>query len=96
MRFGNVPDVDVLNIPNNKYVIMSDLYLRDGGGADDFRHNMNILLLALDHYQKYNYKLILLGDVEELWQFDVGKVVQKYQNSIYQAFKKFGDDNIHK
>jgi UDP-2,3-diacylglucosamine pyrophosphatase LpxH len=88
--------VKVLDIPNNKYAILSDLHLGDGGGADDFNHNMNVLLLALDYYQKNKYKLILLGDIEELWQFDVDKVVQKYQNSIYQAFRKFGDQNIYR
>jgi len=57
-----------LNI-NDKYALFSDLHLGDGGKVDNFFHNEETMRLALKYYKNSGYSIILLGDVEELWQF---------------------------
>jgi UDP-2,3-diacylglucosamine pyrophosphatase LpxH len=79
-----------------KYVIISDIHLGDGGGADDFCHNEKTLTTALAHYNKNGYNLILLGDIEEFWQFDLKEIVNRYKKSVYKAIKTFGDKRVYR
>jgi UDP-2,3-diacylglucosamine pyrophosphatase LpxH len=88
--------VKILESRGKKYAIISDTHMGDGGDADDFAGNEAALLSALDHYQKNNYNLILLGDVEELWQFDLSAIVNKYDKTIYAKIREFGDDRVQR
>ena len=58
-------------LEGRKYAVISDIHLGDGGRADDFRNNEETLGTALQHYRNSGYTLILLGDIEELWQFEL-------------------------
>ncbi len=89
-------EAPILNTIGNKYILFSDIHLGDGGGADDFRKNVEAFLRALDHYKKNGYDLILLGDIEELWQFQLDEIKVRYNNSVYQKIRAFGDDHIHR
>ena len=89
-------EVPILNTIGNKYILFSDIHLGDGGGADDFHKNAETLLRALDYYKKNGYDLVLLGDIEELWQFQLDEVRDRYNNSVYQKIRAFGDDHIHR
>lgn len=93
-RLWRDPDTRVLNITGNKYAIMSDIHLGDGKDADDFRKNEDALKRALDHYKKNGYKLILLGDIEEFWQFDLHSIKARYDNTIYKKIRALGDANV--
>jgi UDP-2,3-diacylglucosamine pyrophosphatase LpxH len=86
--------VRTLPIDGGPYAIISDLHLGDGGAADDFRHNPRALQRALDHYLANNYTLILLGDVEEFWQFDLHHITSAYDATVYQWLRRFGKDRI--
>lgn len=86
--------VRVLETRMQKYALMSDTHLGDGGAADDFHRNEQALLNALEYYLEKDYKLILLGDFEELWQFDLKNIVDRYNHSIYAAIRAFGDERI--
>lgn len=88
------PSVPNLPLQNQRYVLFSDLHLGDGGRADDFFHNREALVQALDHYRRLDYRLILLGDTEELWQFDLPKIVQTYGDSVYSMIRQFGDERV--
>lgn len=88
--------VDVLETKGHKYAIISDMHMGDGGEADDFYKNEPALLNALEHYRREGYILILLGDVEELWQFDLDRIVQRYDGSVYEKIRAFGDDRVHR
>jgi UDP-2,3-diacylglucosamine pyrophosphatase LpxH len=90
------PDVKTLGISGHRYAIVSDTHLGDGGLADDFRGNETALLNALDHYRRLDYSLILLGDVEEFWQFDLDAIVQRYQSSVYASVASFDDQRVHR
>jgi UDP-2,3-diacylglucosamine pyrophosphatase LpxH len=95
-KLWNSRKVKVLKTVGQKYVIMSDLHMGDGGKADDLRHNKDTLIRALDHYKKRNFKLILLGDIEELWQFDIEEIEDTYGKDIYAKMRKFGKDNVYR
>lgn len=77
-----------------KYAVVSDIHLGDGGQADDFRDNEETFTAALNYYNSNDYSLILLGDIEELWQFDLKKVVERYKSSVYGATKAFGKGRV--
>ena len=89
-------DIKILDTKDEKYAIFSDLHLGDGGKADDFRHNEEMLITALKFYNENNYKLILLGDIEEFWQFDLNQIIARYDKTIYQEIREFGDEQIYR
>jgi UDP-2,3-diacylglucosamine pyrophosphatase LpxH len=74
----------------DRYVIFSDLHMGNGGYADDIRGNVEILCNALDNYSS-DYSLILLGDIEELWQFELPDIRREYGSSIYRSMGRFGE-----
>jgi len=86
--------ITVLETNNNKYAILSDLHFGDGGPADDFRHNVEAMKRLLSHYLENDYRIILLGDIEELWQFDLDMITKEYDEEIYSLFRKFEADRI--
>ena len=88
--------VPLLDTNNEKYFIISDIHLGDGRGADNFRENEETLETALKHYQEGGYKLILLGDIEEFWQFEMASIIGRYENNIYKKIKAFGDENVYR
>ena len=90
----NDKSIRILETNNNKFVILSDLHFGDGGPADDFRHNTKAIRRLLSHYLENNYRIILLGDIEELWQFDLDMIKKRYDTEIYSLFRKFGVDRI--
>jgi len=92
----NSKEIPVLDTFGVKYVIFSDAHLGDGSDADDFQENQETLETALDFYKKNDYKLILLGDIEELWQFDLNRVVTRYGENIYQKIREFEDINVYR
>jgi len=89
-------DYPVLDTSGNKYIMFSDLHLGNGGKADDFHDNEETLLTALKYYKQAGYKLILVGDVEELWQFALPEIRGRYLGSVYQAMREFGDANSYR
>ena len=93
-RLWKDKSVDVLEAKGHKYAIISDTHMGDGGEADDFYKNEPALLNALDHYRKEGHILILLGDVEELWQFDLEKIVKRYNSTVYEKIRAFGDNRV--
>lgn len=95
-RIWKDQNIPVLDTADKKYVLMSDLHLGDGGDADDMRDNAETLTTALDHYKNEGYSLILLGDIEEFWQFDLEAIVKQYIDTIYMRMKDFGDDRIYR
>jgi UDP-2,3-diacylglucosamine pyrophosphatase LpxH len=87
-------EVKALETSGEKYVIVSDLHMGDGGRADDFRNNKDTMKRALEYYKENNFKLILLGDIEELWQFDMTQIENKYEEDIYEKIRAFDKDNV--
>lgn len=75
-------------------MVISDVHLGNTDRADDFKHNEQITMDSLSYYKTKGYKLILLGDIEELRQFDLSEIKQHYNDTIYKTIRSFGDDNV--
>jgi len=88
------PGVRILETKKAKYVLISDLHLGDGGEADDFVKNEAALQRLLAHYQEHGFSLILLGDIEEFWQFDLAHIQKRYNDTVYAAMRAFGAERI--
>jgi UDP-2,3-diacylglucosamine pyrophosphatase LpxH len=87
-------DVPELDTSGDKLAVLSDIHLGDGGDADDLVDNEETLLCALDHYLGDDYRVILLGDIEELWQFDLGNIADRYRDSVYTKLRAFGPERL--
>jgi hypothetical protein len=61
-----------------RLVILSDLHRGARDGADDFQRCEPSYSAALGWYLERGYQLYLLGDVEELWENDIGEVLPRY------------------
>ena len=65
--------------PDSRIVFMSDFHLGDGGKGDDFRHNADLVCGALEsYYLEKNWRLVLNGDIEDLYKFKAVKIRAAY------------------
>jgi len=95
----NSTDQNVKKLPintNTKYALFSDLHLGDGGKSDIFVHNKDTMIFALNYYKENGYSIILLGDIEELWQFNFIEIHDKYDKSIYELLRSFKSNRVHR
>jgi len=81
---------------NTKYALFSDLHLGDGKKADNFVHNEETMIFALNFYKNNGYSVIFLGDLEELWQFDFNRIKDRYDESIYRLLRSFPENKVHR
>jgi UDP-2,3-diacylglucosamine pyrophosphatase LpxH len=88
------PEVPERTLHDPKLVLLSDLHLGDGKSADNFFRNTEALCRALDHYHQEGFSLILLGDIEDLWQFDLDEIQTQYADTVYAAMRQFPDDRF--
>lgn len=57
-------------LPDDRFVILSDLHVGDGGRGDDFRANAPLVLHALQrYYLRRDFHLVLNGDIEDELKF---------------------------
>lgn len=85
--FQQSPEVSLEDM--ERVIIFSDVHMGDGKeGGDDFLPNRKLLEQALNLYLRENYWLILLGDVEELWECSIEEVFETYRE-IYELFLQF-------
>ena len=73
--------------------VISDLHMGAGGPADNFRGNEPALMQALAAYREEGRSLVLLGDTEELWQFDLSEV-RRHRRPIYSRLRDFGPGKV--
>jgi UDP-2,3-diacylglucosamine pyrophosphatase LpxH len=73
-------------------VAFSDHHRGTGDRADEFRHAEQAYCAALGWYleQKPEYRLWLLGDVEELWENRRSHVMERYSH-VHALEREFGD-----
>lgn len=79
-----------VDLEDMKWVVFSDHHRGRKDGADDFLICESTYLNALDHYQKEDYTLCLLGDVEEFWENPPIAVMAKYREVLLKE-KNFYD-----
>jgi UDP-2,3-diacylglucosamine pyrophosphatase LpxH len=73
------------------WIIFSDQHKGAGDGADEFRRCKDTYLSALRHYNAHQFRLVLLGDVEELWENSIREVIATYRD-VLEAEAAFGAD----
>ncbi len=95
-RLWSRQDLPILEVSGNRFFLISDLHLGDGGPSDNCCFNRDAIQAALDHYLQRNFHLILLGDIEELWQFDIDGIRSVYDSTIYSGIRGFGDSRVHR
>lgn len=72
----------VLDIRSAKLVIFSDHHKGRRDGADDFRLCERAYNAALAYYDRLQYLLIVMGDVEELWEDWPETVLKAYPHTL--------------
>jgi UDP-2,3-diacylglucosamine pyrophosphatase LpxH len=63
-------------------VLFSDHHKGDGSAADDFKKNARLYESALSFYKEKGFKLIVLGDNEELWECSYDQILAIYRDII--------------
>jgi UDP-2,3-diacylglucosamine pyrophosphatase LpxH len=80
-----------LNIRQHQpWIIFSDQHKGAGDHADEFVACVPTYMSALAHYNTNGYRLVLLGDVEELWENNFREVVKAHR-AVLEAEAAFGD-----
>jgi len=69
-------------------IFISDLHLGDGSKTDDF-HKDAELLGFLDYVEKTDAELVLLGDIYELWQGHLDKIMWAHKEVCGKLFRLF-------
>lgn len=88
------PKTPVIELKDKKYAFLSDIHLGNGSEADDFTDNEPALLKALDYYYANGFSLILIGDIEEFWQFDLSAIRKRYDETVYARLRKFSPGRV--
>jgi|Deesub1362A_J573_1020465.scaffolds.fasta_scaffold00293_8 UDP-2,3-diacylglucosamine pyrophosphatase LpxH len=86
-KIALLPDNILPLSSENCYVVFSDHHKGDGSRADDFKKNAELYLAALSYYSQEGYKLLVLGDSEELWENDIQSILKYYDDIINQEIK---------
>lgn len=88
----------VLNVnnPSQKFIIFSDLHKGTKKRTDDFAPAEKNYLAALGYYYQEGYTLVLLGDAEELWKFNLFPVKDKNKESILMERRFYLRDGLIK
>jgi UDP-2,3-diacylglucosamine pyrophosphatase LpxH len=82
--------VDAPSLAKGRFVVFSDIHRGDGKtGSDDFRHNAELYLYALQHYFSRGYSIILNGDCEDCWETDPAEIVKAYRETAFDAERRF-------
>jgi len=72
----------ILDIHIAKFVIFSDHHKGTRNGADDFRICEPAYNAALAYYYRLGYTLVVMGDVEELWEEWPETVLKAYPHTL--------------
>lgn len=73
---------------SSRYVIFSDIHKGAGDEADDFRPCKVTYQTALNYYYENGFTLVLLGDIEELWENPIQEVMDTYQD-VFLSERRF-------
>jgi len=66
----------------DRVIIFSDQHKGARDGADDFQRCERSYNAALAYYNHLRYRLVVLGDVEELWENSFEEVSEKYATTL--------------
>lgn len=70
-----------LDLSTDRLILLSDLHRGARNGADDHEKAERATHAALAYYERLGYTLVLLGDVEELWEERPAAIFRAYPHS---------------
>lgn len=73
----------------SKLIFFSDVHRGDNSFSDEFAHNQNIYLHALNYYFDLGFTYIEVGDGDELWEHSDFKHVRGAHDDIYDMLKQY-------
>jgi len=73
---------ETLELSAARLIILSDHHRGSRDGADDFRRCEPAYNAALAYYFREGHRLLLLGDVEELWECSAKEVLPAYEHTL--------------
>ena len=81
---------------SSKLIMMSDCHRGDGGWNDNFSNNQNSFYAALNHYYKYNFTYIELGDGDELWENrNISNIISAHSDVFSLMSQFYKNDRLH-
>lgn len=85
--FDNAPIISFDD--SSKFIILSDCHRGDNSISDEFAHNQNLVLHALEYYYQNGYTFIENGDGDELWEHARFNHIRFAHGDIYDMIKRF-------
>ena len=76
--FDHQSEEQQVDLTTAKIIVFSDHHKGSRDGADDFRGCERAYAAALAYYLEEGFRLIALGDAEELWECSPQEVVKAY------------------
>jgi hypothetical protein len=73
---------ETLDLSATRLIILSDHHRGARDGADDFRRCEPAYNAALAYYFREGHRLLLLGDVEDLWECSAKEVLPAYERTL--------------
>lgn len=83
---------DALCLPidkESKIIFFSDVHRGDSSFSDEFAHNQNIYLHAMNYYYNKGFTYIEVGDGDELWEHSDFKHIRGAHDDIYDVLRMF-------
>lgn len=77
----------------DKFVFFSDCHRGVGKSYDDFAHNKNLFLHALDYYNALEFTCVLVGDTVELWENKRFQDILVAYSDVEEKLAEFHDSN---
>ena len=74
---------------SDKFILFSDCHRGDNSWADEFTHNHNLFLHALQHYYSKEFTYIEVGDGDELWENTRFEDIRQAHSNIFCQMQKF-------
>ena len=79
---------DTFELREDKLIVFSDLHKGTRDPADDFWRSERAYVAALAYYLETGHRLVVLGDVEELWENRARDVMPEY-NDVFVLERQF-------
>lgn len=83
--------VESISLKGPGMILFSDVHRGTGDRADDFRPSRKIYHAALGYYAALKHRLMLLGDIEELWERLLLGIVTEDEGTL-ELEKRFFDE----
>lgn len=77
---------------SSKFILLSDCHRGDNSWADDFAHNQNIFMFALQYYFEKGFTYIELGDGDELLENNRFEDIRSAHSHIFWQMRKFHNE----